>query len=153
MLSQLWPFLIYWLVFFVACYAVTEVAQDQFYDEVTPYVGVKAATASFIFALLATWLRPSFETLFTSNIAWTVLQAIVWFLAFLFILQFHPPHALGLSLVTLLLVSGLATMGVENLTRTRATAAPVQASGSTPVRKSLSPSVAPIPPKGATPAK
>ena len=36
MMSLVWPFLIYWLVIFVACFVVVEIAQDQLYDEVTP---------------------------------------------------------------------------------------------------------------------
>ena len=40
-LSLLWPFLIYWLVMFVACFVVIEIAQDQLYDEVTPHVGLE----------------------------------------------------------------------------------------------------------------
>ena len=39
------PFVIYWLVFFVACYAVCDFAQDQFYDEVTPRVGLKVSSS------------------------------------------------------------------------------------------------------------
>ena len=35
MVAIIWPFLIYWLVMFVACYVVVEVGQDQLYDEVT----------------------------------------------------------------------------------------------------------------------
>ena len=92
-----WPFLIYWLVFFVACYAACEVGQDFFYDEVTPNVGLRSVAGSLILAALATWLRPSFDTMFTANIAWTVLQAIVWFGVFIFIFEFHPWHALALE--------------------------------------------------------
>ena len=55
--------------------------------------------------------RRSYDSMFTSNFAWTVLQGIVWFGVFTLIFQFHPWHALGLGLVTMVLVSGLATMG------------------------------------------
>lgn len=132
------PFLIYWLVLFVACYTVTEVGQDQFYDEVTKRVGLKVGAGSFILAALATWLRPSFETIFTANIAWTLLQAIVWFAVFMLIFEFHPWHALGLSLITMVLVTGLATMGVESLTKPSRTLAPVRSRpANEPIRKSL----------------
>ena len=121
-----WPLLIYWLVFFVACYIACEVGQDQFYDEVTPNVGLKVAGGSFILAALATWLKPSFDTMFTTEIAWTFLAAIVWFLVFTFILEFHPWHALAVGLVSMVLVCGLATMGVESLTKPSKTVAPTR---------------------------
>jgi hypothetical protein len=139
MFSIVVPFLIYWLVLFVACYTVCEVAQDQLYDEVTPKVGLKVAGGSAILAVLATWLRPSFETMFTNDIAWTLLQAVVWFAVFTLVFQFHPPHALGLSLVTMALVLGLATLGVDSLTKASPTLAPVKATpDNVPIRKSLS---------------
>ena len=53
--------------------------------------------------------------MFTTNIIWTVFQAIVWFGVFTLIFQFHPWHALGLGILTMLLVSGLATMGVDSM--------------------------------------
>ena len=84
MSAILWPLLIYWLVLFVLCYIVVEVAQDQFYDAVTPKSGLKVAAGTLIFAGLATWLRPSLATMFTEDLAWTVLQAIVWFVVFIF---------------------------------------------------------------------
>lgn len=138
------PFLIYWLVLFVACYTVTEVGQDQFYDEVTRRVGLKVGAGSLILAALATWIRPSFETIFTANIAWTLLQAIVWFAVFMLIFEFHPWHALALSLITMVLVTGLATMGVDSLTKSRPTLPPVRSRpANEPIRKTLT---APTPP-------
>jgi hypothetical protein len=151
MLAYVWPLLIYWLVFFVACYSVVELAQDQLYDEVTPKVGLKVAGGSLILAALATWLRPSFDTLFTTDVMWTVLQAIVWFAVFTLIFQFHPPHALALSLVTMVLISGLATLGVDSLTKPSRPIAAEQRRSNEPVRKSLTP-VAPAA-KDAAPAK
>lgn len=145
MLAIVWPFLIYWLVFFVACYTVCEVLQDMFYDEVTPRVGLKVAGGAAILAAMATWLRPSFDTLFTTDFAWTLLQAVVWFGVFVLVLQFHPWHALACSLVTMILVPGLATLGVDSLTRPGPRVAPVQSrTNNMPVRKSLS---APTPAK------
>ncbi len=149
--SILWPLLIYWLVYYVACYSACEVGQDQFYDEVTPHVGLKVALASFILAALATWLQPSYFSMFTNNFAWTVLQAIVWFGVFVLILQFHPWHALAISLVCMVLVSGLATMGVESLTKTGPNLPGRTRTNNLPVRKSLNgttlPSGSPAPAK------
>ena len=57
MMSIIWPFLIYWLVMFVACFVVVEVAQDQLYDEVTPHAGLKVTLGSLLIAMLLTALR------------------------------------------------------------------------------------------------
>lgn len=142
-----WPLLIYWLVFFVACYAACEVGQDFFYDEVNANVGLRSFVGSFILAAVATWVRPSYDTIFTANVAWTMLQALVWVGVFIFILEFHPWHGLGLSLVIMVLVSGLATMGVDSLTKSTPKLAPARSRQiNEPVRKSLN-SVAPPPGK------
>jgi uncharacterized membrane protein YdcZ (DUF606 family) len=146
MSTIVWPLLIYWLVMFVACFVVVEVAQDQLYDEVTPRAGLKVASGSLLIALLLTWMRArgepvSYQSMFTTNIAWTVLQGIVWFGVFTLILQFHPWHALGLGLATMVMVCGLATMGVESvLAKPAQTAAATRSFvPSQPVRQSLSP--------------
>jgi hypothetical protein len=154
MMSIIWPFLIYWLVIFVACFVVSEVAQDQLYDEVTPHVGLKVTAGSCLIAMLLTALRhygfpASFESMFTTNIAWTLLQGVVWFGVFTLILQFHPWHALGLGIATMLMVSGLATMGVESvLSRPAPTSAAARPFAPTkPVRQSLTPTAATVEPK------
>lgn len=142
----IWPLLIYWLVLFVACYVVVEIGQDQLYDEVTPRSGLKVAAGSLVIAIVLTTLRAkgltaSYESMFTTNLIWTVLQGLVWFGVFMLIFQFHPWHALGLGLVTMLLVTGLATMGVESLLSP--SPAPRTTSGSLvpnkPVRQSVTP--------------
>lgn len=144
MWSYLGPLLIYWLVLFVACFVVTDVAQDQLYDEVTPRVGLKIAIGSLILAALMVIFPVSYDTMFTANIAWTLLHGIAWFAVFTLIFQFHPPHALGLGLATFLLVSGFATMGVESLMKPtpRQALAPVRANNP-PVRQSLAPTAPP----------
>jgi len=145
MSTLIWPFLIYWLVMFVACFVVVEIAQDQLYDQVTPRAGLKVASGSLLIALLLTWLKArgepvSYESMFTSNFAWTVLQGIVWFGVFTLIFQFHPWHALGLGIITMVMVSGLATMGVESILKPAQTAAATRPFvPSQPVRQSLSP--------------
>ena len=146
MASIIWPFVIYWLVIFVACYTVVEIGQDQLYDEVTPHPGLKVLSGSLLIAALLTILRAygfaaSFESMFTTNIGWTLLQGVVWFLVFTLIFQFHPWHALGLGIATMLMISGLATMGVESvLAKPAATSAATRPIVlSKPVRKSLAP--------------
>ena len=149
MWTIIFTLLIYWLVMFVACFVVVEIGQDQLYDEVTPHAGLKVAAGSLLIAILLTVLRKnglsvSYESMFTTNIMWTVLQGVVWFGVFTLIFQFHPWHALGLGVATMLLVTGLSTMGVESLLDR-----PVPTSQSTrslisnqPVRQSVAPRAA-----------
>jgi hypothetical protein len=132
--------LIYWMVFFGTCMFVVEVAQDQLYDQVTPHSGWKVGGGTLILAGLATWLHPSYLTMLTSDIQWTALQAIVWFLVFMFAFQFHPWHALGLALITLLMISGVATMGVDSLTKPAGPTAQTHPRNNVPVRGTLTPS-------------
>jgi hypothetical protein len=148
-MTLIWTFLIYWLVLFVGCYVVCEIGQDQLYDEVTPRVGLKVLLGSFLLGLMLTYFQPSYESMFTTNIAWTILQGIVWFGVFTLIYQFHPWHALGLGILTMLLVSGLATMGVDSLMKpTPATVSrPASAMSNTPVRQSVAPPAAVAQPK------
>ena len=115
MFSVIVAFVTYWLILFVACYIVTEYAQKYLYDEATPRLGLKLALGTTILAALATYFRPTYDTMFTTDIAWTILQAIAWFLVFLFILSFHPPHALGLGLAMMVLVAGMASLAVDSL--------------------------------------
>jgi hypothetical protein len=142
-----WPFLIYWLAMFISCYTIIEVGQDFFYDEVTPRAGLKVAVGSFILAAMLTWLRPSFDTMFTSELPWTVLQGIVWFGVFTLIFQFHPTHALAIGTAALLLIPGVATMGVESMTTPTPTLTPARAlQHPKAVRRSLGPSAPAAPP-------
>ncbi len=138
--------LIYWLTVFVACFVVVEVGQDQLYDEITPYAGLKVGGGSLLIAILLTWYKArgtpaSFESMFTTNIIWTVLQGMIWVGVFILVLRFHPWHALGLGLATMLIIPGLATMGVDGiLSRPARTSAAAQPFAPTePVRKSLVP--------------
>jgi hypothetical protein len=137
---------IYWLVMFVACFVVVEVGHDQLYDEVTPHAGLKVAGGSLLIAILLTVLKyfdlpASYESMFTTNLIWTVLQGIVWFAVFTLVFQFHPWHALGLGLITMLLVTGLATMGVDSLMSPQAAspAASRAVISNQPVRQTLAP--------------
>ena len=82
--------------------------------------------------------------MFTTNIIWTVLQAIVWFGVFTLIFQFHPWHALGLGIATMLLVQGLATMGVNSIL----TPTPAAASTARRGREQAGPPVARAPARG-----
>jgi hypothetical protein len=141
----LWPLLIYWLVMFVLSYIAVEIGQDQLYDEVTPMSGLKVAVGSFLLAAMLTYFHPTFESMFTSSLAWTVLQALVWFGVFTLIYQFHPPHALAIAIPLMLIASGFATMGVDSIMKPTPALRPVSGPGtSRPVRKPLGP-MAPTP--------
>ncbi len=143
MLTLIWPLLIYWLGLFVVCFVVVELGHDQLYDEVTPHAGLKVAGGSLLIAAVLTWLRwmgepASYASIFT---VWTLLQGLVWFGVFTLIFQFHPWHALGLGIATMLLVTGLATMGVDSLlSKSPATPQVQRGTGSgQPVRQSIAP--------------
>ena len=160
MWTLFFTFAIYWLVAFVGCFTAVEIAQDALYDEVTPKAGLKVTLASVVLALVMTYFHPSFETMFTANIMWTVLQAIAWFGVFMLVLQFHPWHAFGLGVLMMCLVAPLATMGVDSMLAPDAQVRRVRAGTSAatqPVRESLSPRAptpAPAPAKSApAPAK
>jgi len=94
-------------------------------------------------------MAASFDSMFTNNILCTVFQSLVWIGVFILIFQFHPWHALGLGIATMLLVQGLATMGVNSILAP--TPASVSRPGafatSKPVRQSLAPAPA-APPAG-----
>jgi hypothetical protein len=154
MFAILWPLLIYWLVLFVVCSTITQVAQDQLYDAVTPRVGLKVALGSFLLAVLLTWLHPTFETMFTSHFAWTVLQGIVWFAVFTLIFQFHPQHAAALGILTMLIIPGVATLGVDSILKPRPrTAATSRAGTAPPLRRALGPVPGAANPELPTPKK
>lgn len=142
---MVWAFLIYWLVVFVVCYTIVEVGHNHFYDEVTPRAWLKVGVGSMLLAALLTWTRTSFDTMFTSELPWTVLQGMAWFVVFTLVFQFHPWHALLIGTVTVMLLPGVATMGVESLTRRTPTFTPARTLNSQPVRRSLGPGSAPPP--------
>jgi hypothetical protein len=151
MFAILWPFLIYWLVMFVLSYIAVEIGQDQLYDEVTPMSGLKVGAGSCLLAAMLTYFHPTFDSMFTANIAWTLLQLLVWVGVFTFIYQFHPPHAAAIAIPLMLITSGFATMGVESVLKPTPTLRPVRSmSESKAVRKSLA--TPPPAQKSATPA-
>ncbi len=153
-MATIWTLLIYWLVIFVGCFVVIEIAQDQLYDEVTPHVGLKVTGGSLLLAAMLTafynkGMPASFDSMFTNNILCTVFQAIVWFGVFTLIFQFHPWHALGLGIATMVMVQGLATMGVNSILSPTpaAVSRPGAFATNKPVRQSLAPAPA-APPSG-----
>jgi glucan phosphoethanolaminetransferase (alkaline phosphatase superfamily) len=114
LLGMLGAFAIYWIVLFATCYIVVEYGQSYLYDEATPAVGLKVLLGSGLLAMMLTWTRSEFYTMFTSELRWTVLLAIVAFGVFVLIFRFQPWHALPIGLITVLLISGTATMAVNS---------------------------------------
>jgi hypothetical protein len=140
MLAYVWPFLIYWLVLFVACYIVVEYAQKYLYDETTPLVGLKVLLGSAILAGLLVKTRSQYDTMFTSDLGWTVIQAIVWFAVFVLVFRFHPQHGAAIGVATMLIVAGLATMGVESLLHPRPVeTGPAELRTNKPLRRAIGP--------------
>lgn len=106
-----------WMVLFVALYAVTEYGHYYLYDEPTRRMGLKVAAGSLILALILTYTHTSFDTMLTDELGTTILQGIAWFAVFTLVLSFHPPHALGLGVATMLLSAGLAGLAVDSFVR------------------------------------
>jgi hypothetical protein len=147
-LSLFVPFLVHWLVFFAAIYIIVEYGQTYFYDETTPNAGLKVLFASVLLAALQTWARTSYDTMFTGEIAKTVLQAIVWFTVFTLILRFHPPHALAISLVSMILLTGAANLASSSLSGRAGGGRSDNRPASRPLRKSIGSSVPAAPANG-----
>lgn len=148
MVALILSFLLNWVILFLACYMVTEFGQNYFYDEPTPGLGWKVALASAILAAVLSWTKTSYDTMFTSDIGWTVLLGIVAFVVFLFVLQFHPMHAFAIGVLTILIIGGLATLAVDSF---KSRSRPLQeiARPAKPIRKAVGPSVKSAPPEPA----
>jgi hypothetical protein len=108
------PFAFYWVILFVTCYAVVEFGQSYLYDETTPSVALKVAGGSALLALLLTWTRTEFHSMFTADLGKTVVLGVAAFVVFTLIFQFQPWHALPIGIIAVLLIAGTATMGVQS---------------------------------------
>jgi hypothetical protein len=113
--AYVWPFLIYFVILFTICYIVVEYGQNYFYDEVTPAAGFKVALGALILAAILTRTRSNFATMFTENIASTLVLAIAWAGVFILIFRFHPWHGFGLAMATLLIFAGMSTLVVDSM--------------------------------------
>jgi hypothetical protein len=153
LVSTILPLLVYWLILYVACYILLEFAQTYLYDEVTPAMPLKVALGTLVFAVLLTWRRTSFESLFMTDLAWSVFQAIVWFVVFTLLFRFHPQHALAISLVAFAILSGAATLAINSMTGMNPGGAAATRAPSKPVRRSLGPGLPPPSPEAVPSAK
>lgn len=143
------PFLFYWIVLFVACFVVVEFGQNYFYDEPTPNTGWKVALGSAILAAIMTWSRPQYDTMFTGKLYQTVLLAVVAFGVFTLVFRFHPWHALPVSLVTMILISGMATMGIDSFSNRNRPPSTIVKNPAKPLRRAAGTPPAVVPPADA----
>ena len=135
-LGLLGAFAIYWVVMFAACYIVVEYSQSYLYEETTPSAGLKVMLGSALLAVLLTWIRTDFFTMFTSELRWTVLLGIAAFGVFTLIFRFQPWHALPIGLFSVLLISGTATMAVQSFTNRNRPSEAASRPQSKPLRRS-----------------
>ena len=106
-------FVIYFLVLFVTTYIVADNAQSYLYNEKTSKLPLRVLVSALIFAGLATWTKPSLDTMFSSQWHMTLLSAVVWMAAFLFIMGFELWHAAAFGIGTMILVLGFAGMAAK----------------------------------------
>ncbi|WP_435016453.1 hypothetical protein TA3x_004019 [Tundrisphaera sp. TA3] len=143
--TLLWPFLVNYLILFAACYIITEYGQNYLYDESTPALGLKIGVGTAILAGLLTWTRTNFLTMFTDEIIWTTLQAIVWFAVFTLIFRFQPWHAAGIGLPAMLILTGLATLAVDSMLAPKPAETTATRTLNKPIRRPIGPVTAPAP--------
>jgi hypothetical protein len=125
----------YWLILFVACYIIVEYAQGYLYDETTPSAPLKVGIGSFLLAALLTYFRTRYDTMLTSDLRWSVLQIIAWFVVFTLILRFHPVHALVIGAVAFLIVSGAASLAIDSLSGSNPSGAPASRKPAQPLKR------------------
>jgi hypothetical protein len=151
-MAVVFSFLLTWLITFVVCFAVVEFAQNYFYDEVTPHAGWKVLGGSALLALVLTWAKAGFDTMFTSQFPATIVLGIVAFGVFVLIYRFHPWHGAPIGIITALVLAGISTLVVDSFQNRGATLAPI-APPSKPIRVSAgTPVVAPAAKSAAGPA-
>jgi hypothetical protein len=116
-MSFLPAFLAYWFILFVVSYILVEYGHRYIYDELPKYTPLRVAAGSLLLAIMLTWTRSSFETMFTTDLKWTVLQAILWVAVFILVYTFQPVHGLGFALATMVIATGVATIAVDTMTK------------------------------------
>lgn len=131
------PLLIYWLVLFVTCFITVDFSQKYLYDEATPALGLKVLLGTGIFAAMLTFARTRFDTMLTSEIGLTVLQAIAWFVVFTFIFRFQPLHGFAIGVVAFVILAGLSSLAVDSFTGTSPTGALTNRQPSRPIRRTI----------------
>jgi hypothetical protein len=144
--SILWPLAIYWTVLFFCCYTILEFAQNYLYDEVTPGAPWKVAVGTFLLAAALMYTRTRLDTMFTSQIRSTIVQAILWFGVFTLVFRFQPVHGGVIGILAMCILSVLATMAVDSMsTATQASVRQPRSTSKPPRRPSVY-----VPPPSAT---
>ncbi|HEY2158778.1 MAG TPA: hypothetical protein VGH33_24315 [Isosphaeraceae bacterium] len=134
---MIWQFLLYTFICFVISFVLVEYGQRYLYDEVTPYVGLKVLGGAVVMGALLTWTKSSFDTMFTADLPYTALVAIVWAGVFVLAFRFQPVHGALFALAAVLLLPGLATIAVESVMRPSPNPATVTRGKAKPPRRSL----------------
>ncbi len=134
---MIWPFLLYTFICFVISFVLVEYGQRYLYDEVTPYVGLKVLGGAVVMGALLTWTKSSFDTMFTADLPYTALMAIVWAGIFILAFRFQPVHGALFAVAAVLLLPGLATIAVESVMRPSPNPATVTPGRAKPPRKAL----------------
>jgi hypothetical protein len=152
------PFLIYWLILFVACYITVEFGQNYLYDETTPYAWLKVGIGSALLAAFLTYARTGFDTILTEGFGLSVLQAMAWFIVFTAVFRFQPLHAFAIGVCAFFIVAGTATLAVDSMTGMTPTPRPLkQYSDNEMLRRRrmgpAAPGIVPAPKKAEAPAK
>ena len=135
-MTWIWPFLIYWFILFVITYIITEYGHRYLYDELPKLTPVRVLVASLILAAMLTWTHSSLETMFTSDIKWTVLQAIIWSGVYVVVLTFQPLHGALMGLAAMVVVAGMSTIAVDSMTKPKADPRTQFTTPNAPVRRS-----------------
>jgi hypothetical protein len=133
--SILWPLAIYWLILFVCCYVILEFGQNYLYDEVTSAAPWKLAAGTLVLAGALMYTRTRLDTMFTSDLGFTVLQAILWFGVFTLIFRFQPLHGGVIGIVAMCILTALSTMAVDSMSTSTQVSVPQRRAVSTPPRR------------------
>jgi hypothetical protein len=135
--SLILSFLLYTFICFVVSYILVEYGQRYLYDEVTPYVGLKVLGGAAVMGAVLTWTRSSFDTMFTADVPYTALMALLWAGVFILAYRFQPLHGALFALAAVLLLPGLATIAVEGTMKPSVNPATVSRGREKPIRRSL----------------
>lgn len=130
-----WTLLIYWVVFFAASYFILEQGQNYFYDEVTKGAPWKVAVGSLVFAVLLTWRNSTMIDMFTNRIGETALLAILAWIVFTVVYQFHPQHAAMIGPFAVVVIAAATALAVESLANSGRTVVQDRRTINRPIRK------------------
>lgn len=120
MLTTLLALVMYSVFFFVVCFVVSDYSQGYLYNDKASKLPLRVLGSALIFGGLATWVNPTFDTMFSSKGHLTLLMAAIWLGVFLLILQFEPWHAALIGIGTMILSIGFGGLAVQGLLKSEA---------------------------------